>query len=178
MSHAAQRAFFASVKERFPAAFAGVRALDCGSFDVNGSLKTLFVDSEYIGVDMRAGRNVNVVSKVHDLGFAFAPGSFQTVVSAEMLEHDEHWRESLLTMLRLLLPGGLLALSMAGTGRPEHGTASVPDDGEVWGTTPDYYRPLDAADLRSVFNVELAFGDWAITENAVAHDLYFWGVKR
>lgn len=155
--------------------FEGVRVLDCGSLDVNGSLRELFTDCrEYIGVDLKPGKGVDVVSPIHSLNLQ--NGSFEVVVSAEMLEHDEHWEYSLRRMYDLLRPGGLLALSMAGEGRLEHGTASVPDEGEIWGSSPDYYRNLTPQDLEAAF-ADATWESFQVRENYAAHDLYFWGIK-
>lgn len=174
MSHAAQRAFFAAVKEQFPAAFDSVRALDCGALDVNGSMREMFTNSEYIGVDMRPGRNVDIVATVHELDFP--DGSFDTILSAEMLEHDEFWQDSLRKMYALLRSGGLLALSMASPERAEHGTTRVPDtegDG-IWGSSPDYYRGLSESDLHFVFDMAEFSAYQMLTSGG---DLYFWGFK-
>jgi SAM-dependent methyltransferase len=174
MSHAAQRSFFLSVKARFPQMFKGGRVLDCGALDVNGSLRELFTDCQYTGVDLRPGKNVDVVSAVHLLKLTDA--SFDVVVSAEMLEHDQFWRESLRRMYAILRPGGLLALSMAGEGRLEHGTAREPDEGRVWGSSPDYYRNLTVPDLHEAFS-DCEFARAEATVNAEAHDLYLWAIK-
>lgn len=173
MSHATQRAFFADVKARFRWAFVSVRALDCGALDVNGSMRDMFRKSEYIGVDLRAGKNVDIVAKVHELPFRDA--SFDTVLSAEMLEHDEFWRLSLAKMYSLLRVGGLLAISAASLERAEHGTTDAPDGGEIWGTSPEYYRGFSAADLWTVFNINSAFHAYGVEQ--VPGDIYFWGIK-
>lgn len=184
MSHAAQRAFFDSVKARFPTFFeAGNIVLDCGSLDVNGSLRGLFATSNYTGIDVRPGKNVDLVCKVHEAPFGDAH-YFDVIVSAEMLEHDEHWRQSLQWMYAYLRSGGLLAISAAGVGRAEHGTARCPDLGEtpadgIWGTSPDYYRNLAPGDFGEAFiNLTAAFSQWDCRTNAESHDVYFWGLKR
>lgn len=182
MAHAAQQAFFARVRAEVPSAFTRVKVLDCGSLDVNGTLRDFFTrESIYVGVDLRPGRNVDIVGRVDDLT-AFPDGYFDTVVSAEMLEHDEFWPLSLRMMYRLLRPGGLLAFSCAAPGRAEHGTRTVPDpaggyDG-LWGTSPDYYRPLNFADVTQVFRVEDEFIQWWMELEETHHDLYCWGLKR
>ena len=180
MAHAAQRLFFATVKARYPDSFRRVRVLDCGSLNVNGTLRDFFEESDYLGVDIRAGRDVDLVSHIHALPDDLGP--FDTVVSSEMLEHDGYWRHSLLRMYQVLKPGGLLVLSMAGEGRPEHGTRREQDrlspDG-LWGTAPDYYRNLKAEDLLELFRDFGIEFDVALYEtNPAAHDLYFYGVKR
>lgn len=179
MAHRQQRKFFANLRKRFPGAFHQVRVVDCGSLDVNGSLKDLFTESEYIGVDIRPGKNVDLVSVVHQL--PLEDGTFDTVVSAEMLEHDEHWRASLRRMTALLKPGGLLAISAAGAGRAVHGTEAVPDvDQMIYGTSPTYYRNLTPADLHEAFDdaLDQHFRMWDIARHLGHCDLYFFGVTR
>lgn len=178
MAHREQRAFFATVRRRFPWAFRRVRVLDCGSLDINGTLKPLFTNSRYVGVDIRPGANVDLVSRVHDVDLP--DGSFDTVVSAEMLEHDEYWCRSLQRMYRLLKRGGLLVVSAAGTGRAEHGTETNPDADAIYGTSPMYYRNLTPKDLKVAFGAQLMrrFSFCRVRENGRHADLYFYGVKR
>lgn len=168
MAHQAQRQWFEKIKQKFPDSFKGKRVLDCGSLDVNGSLKDLFTDCEYIGIDIHPGNNVHVVIKAHEY---WAP-KFDTLVSAEMLEHDEYYQLSLQHMYHLLKPGGLMAISAAGKGRAEHG-----NHGENWGTSPDYYRNLLEEDIRGIFDLDSAFSEYAIEYNPQAKDIYFYGVK-
>lgn len=59
--------------------------LEVGSYDVNGSVRNLFTGS-YIGVDMAQGPGVNIQALASSL--PFSNGSFHTVISTEMLEHD------------------------------------------------------------------------------------------
>ena len=183
MAHDAQRAFFRRVRAQFPEHFRGVRVLDCGSLNVNGSLREFFDECAYIGIDIRAGRDVDHVTLVHEYR---PPHPFDTVVSSEMLEHDEHWEESLQAMLRALRPGGLLALSCAGPDRPEHGTTHAPDtiggpqgDG-LWGTSPDYYRTISFWDLNIAFrSLRRQFASWGYeSHGSPVHDTYFWVIKR
>lgn len=182
MAHATQRAFFARTRARFAIFFDGVHALDCGSLDVNGSLRELFTKSDYTGIDIRAGRNVDVVTRVHEF---HSKDLYDIVVSAEMLEHDEWWDRSLRAMYSLLKSRGLLVFSCAGPGRPEHGTRAAPDtiggpqgDG-LWGTRPDYYHPLDDKEIAGAFwPLDANFHSFGIEYlGPPICDLYFWGIK-
>lgn len=171
MAHEAQRRFFHKVKETFPTYFRNVQVADFGSKDYNGSLRDLFAESRYTGIDIHQGKNVDVVRKASE----YDPGVlFETIVSGEMLEHDEHWQESLRNMYNLLQKGGLLAISCAGTDRPEHGTSRT--DRELYGTDVDYYRNLTPKDLQQVLK-EGMFTDYHFEEDKEAHDTYFYGIK-
>lgn len=178
MSHQAQRDYFAGLAAKYPTYFERVKVLDCGSLDVNGSLRPLFVDCEYVGLDFRAGKNVDLVSKVHIA--PLADGSFDTVVSAEMLEHDEHWADSLLRMHALLRPGGLLAISCAGPTRKEHGTRKHGGKNGLYGTGPDYYRNLTPAMICSVLGAGsgTAFSTFEAGGTPDGRDTHFAGFKR
>lgn len=182
MAHPEQRAFFEFVRHLHPWAFHNVRALDCGSLDVNGSLRDLFTGGTYIGIDVVPGRNVLIVLPVHEFGPRdpkwAADFIFDTVVSAEMLEHDPHWRASLLRMYELLKPGGLLVISCAAPGRPEHGTRRT---GEVWTdpANPDYYRNVSADDIRETFmGSGCTFKTLSMKQRGEwPQDTYVWGIK-
>ena len=100
----------------------GLQVLEVGSRDINGSVRPLFAGvGAYTGVDMLAGPGVDHVVDAHDLGGRFAPGSFDVVVSTEMLEHDDRFWISVAAMGQLLRPGGLLILTARGNGFMPHG---------------------------------------------------------
>lgn len=181
MAHFAQQEFFRRLGKKYPESFRDVRVLEVGSLDVNGSLRDLFGPPVwYTGIDLADGPGVDVVCPGHlfDAGIRY-----DTVISSEALEHDLHYRRTLENLLRLLRPGGLLAISCATTGRPEHGTRrSHPQDapflgllGEEWG---DYYRNLTEEQIREAIDIEASFESHAFEIGVAECDLYFWGIKR
>ena len=175
MAHQEQKNFCLQVKQKFREVFDNPNAkiLDCGSLDINGNNRYLFASKDYTGIDLGPGRNVDVVSRIHE--FDAESASFDIVISTECLEHDKFYGESLRNMLRMLKPGGLLLLTCATTGRPEHGThLSTIGDSPF---TLDYYKNLEADDIRDSIPME-AFEAHGFSVNARSHDLYFWGVKR
>ena len=173
MAHPAQREFFQKVKNLHPDFFHKVRVIDCGSLDVNGSLKDMFTDSEYIGVDIVEGKNVDKVSHIKDLKYK---NKFDTVISGEMLEHDETWKQSLKKMYDMCKSGGLIAISCAGKGRPEHGTQRTTGANSIWGTHPDYYMNLTEDHFREVFRDKM-FTELNFEYNEQACDQYCYGIK-
>jgi len=175
MAHPAQRAFFEKVKKKYPDNFYGVRVIDFGSLDVNGSLKDLFENSEYVGVDIHEGKNVDVISKAHEFDSQF---KVDTVVSGEMLEHDEHWLKSLKNMYNQLKSGGLLVFSAAGFSRPEHGTKKTTGDSNLWGTSPDYYKNITVKMIRDEFLPHYQMTDVHIERSPNGDDIYFYGIKK
>ena len=119
MSHPAQMLFVQSVKHHFPDYFKDSKVLEIGSLNINGSVRQFFENCEYLGVDLGLGKDVDLVSKGHEL--SFPDKSFKTVISCECLEHDKDWQKTFQKMYDL--SSGLVVMSCATIGRPEHGTS-------------------------------------------------------
>ena len=101
--HQEVRDWFGELRRQYLEAFVCDSVLECGSYNVNGSVRGLFAACEYVGLDWRPGPGVDVVGLVHE----YQPGRrFDTVVSTEMLEHDPHWRESVARMIELVSERG------------------------------------------------------------------------
>ena len=128
--HASCMEWLRNVKAKY-FLFEEQRVLECGSYDINGSPRKLFLDCAYTGVDWREGPGVDVVSLVHEF---WDDKGFTVVISTEMLEHDPHWQMSLARMIDLLKSGGSLILTCAHPKRAPHELATAP--------SPRYYRGL------------------------------------
>lgn len=174
MAHQEQQDYCLKIAARFADAFQDPLALilDCGSLDLNGNNRHLFVSPYYTGIDLDFGPNVDVVSPIHK--YWGKTGHFDIIVSTECLEHDQHWRESLKNMVRMLKPGGIMLITCATTGRPEHGTRRCHPESSPF--TNDYYQNLTADDFRDAISMGL-FAEHEFDTNPVSCDLYFWGVK-
>ncbi len=166
--------FIKAIKWKFPEYFNVVRVLDCGSLDINGSNKSFFTDSNYIGIDIVKGKNVTTVVRVHN----FLPeisGVFHTVISTEMLEHDKHFAESLKAMFRLVKQNGLLLITAAGEGRKEHGTTEqLPEDSPL---TNDYYANVTIEMLQQGLNFS-DFSWFTLNYQFASGDIQFAGIKK
>jgi len=174
MAHGAQRVFFEEVKREFPEFFSGQRVLEVGSLNINGTVRDFFDNCAYIGVDVAAGPDVDVVMQGQDL--TYPDNSFDVSVSAECFEHNPHWRETFVNMVRMTRAGGLVAFTCAAEGRPEHGTSrsDIGSSPLTVGLGWDYYRNLGEADFTED---DLAgFSSYAFYDNRVNLDLYFVGV--
>lgn len=185
MAHTEQIEFCTSVKSLYPEMFKNKRVLDIGSLDINGNNRYLFEDCEYIGIDIGAGKNVDVVCRGHEYK---SDEKFDVIISTECFEHDKYYTETLQNAYNLLKNGGLLLFSCAAPGRPEHGTTRTsPKDSPF---TTDYYKNLSEEDISDVFYEEgtdesanLFIGDLFTeykfqTRTGFPQDLYFYGIKR
>lgn len=179
MAHLEQAYFCEQVRLLHPRYFYNNLVVDIGSLDINGSNRQLFSECLYLGVDLSAGKNVDLVCKGHELRLPDA--SVDVIISTEVFEHDIHYSETISNIIRMLKPGGLFIFTCATSGRPEHGTRSttlqdapfLEDAG--WA---DYYKNLTEEDIREVFNPETVFSDFQFSVNDKTHDLYFWGIKQ
>lgn len=174
MAHNAQAVFFKTVKKTYPEFFEWKNVLEVGSLDINGSVRPLFTNCNYLGVDLDKGPGVDLAIQGQEL--RFPDESFDVTISAECFEHNPYWRETFLNMKRMTKVGGLITFTCAGKDRPEHGTARS-DAGSSPLTTAagwDYYRNLEESD----FDDECLNGlKYQFFYNPHAQDLYFVGEK-
>lgn len=104
-------------------AVAGRRVLEVGSYDVNGSVRPLVEahhPATYVGVDVEDGPGVDLVVDCHGLAEAVGAGTFDVVLSTEMLEHVTDWRTCVAQMCEVVKPGGILLLTTRSPGFPYH----------------------------------------------------------
>lgn len=179
MAHAEQQLFVQCVKASFPSFFQGGRIVEIGSLDINGSVRRFFeAPKEYVGVDVGAGRGVDVVCEGQS--YDGATGSFDVAISAECFEHNPHWKETFLNMVRMVRDDGLVVMTCATTGRPEHGTSrsdagsSPLTVGKGW----EYYLNLTEDDFHDAFDMDSMFSEYCFNVNTSSHDLYFWGLVK
>lgn len=159
--HDEVRDFLRRVRLAKPAMFRGVRVLEVGSYDVNGSAREFFEDCEYLGCDWRPGPGVDIVGFAHQL--RLADESFDVAVSTECFEHDVYWRETLATMRRLLKPGGLLIVTVAAFDRKPHELDCAPNR---------YYRNLQPEDLHPLLDDAVLY-----EENRLVKGIHFACIK-
>jgi SAM-dependent methyltransferase len=95
--------------------------LDLGSFDVNGSYREYFEVSSwtYRGIDMAAGKNVDIVLQDPYNWREIKSGSADVVISGQAFEHIEFFWLTMLEIARVLKQGGLCCL-IAPSGGPAH----------------------------------------------------------
>src|SRR5438477_220568 len=83
------------------------RTLEIGSLNVNGAIERI---GDYTGIDMRAGQNVDRVMNGHEL--EFEDESFNCVISAETLEHDDAPWKTAAEIYRVLEDKGVLLVTV------------------------------------------------------------------
>lgn len=180
MAHKQQIDFCKSVKDIYSEYFQNKIVLDCGSLDINGNNRYLFENCNYLGIDIGIGKNVDIVSTIHE--FLYTDESFDVIISTECFEHDMYYKQSLLNIIRLLKSNGLFLFTCATTGRAEHGTKQTSAQNspltsaiEEWS---NYYKNLEECDIREAIDIDDIFSKYQFSTNDITHDLYFWGIKK
>lgn len=114
------------------------KILDIGSQDVNGSYKPLFENPlwEYHGLDMEAGKNVDIVLSDIYHWKEIKSNSYDIVISGQAFEHIEFIWVSMLEVTRILKTDGICCI-IAPSGGYEH---SWPID--CWRIYPDGFKAL------------------------------------
>jgi len=178
MSHPEQLEFIESIKHHLPQYFSGGAVLEIGSLDINGSVRNFFEHSQYVGVDVADGPGVDKVCQGQLVDYPSE--SLDVVISCECMEHNPYWVETISNMLRMAKAGGLVVMSCASTGRAEHGTSrtSKNDSPLTVGMGWEYYRNLNARDIKNSFNLDQWFSDYIMLSNWQSCDLYLVGLKK
>ena len=130
-----------------------LKILDIGSQNVNGTYKQFFENLhwEYIGCDMEAGNNVDLVLKnVYDWK-EIESDSIDVVITGQTFEHIEYPWLTMLEIARVLKTGGLCGIVAPASG-PEH---KYPVD--CWRIYPDGFRALAKYAFLEVLE---AFTEW------------------
>lgn len=94
-----------------------LRVADVGSLDHNGSLRPLFDNPKwtYIGLDVCAGKNVDVVLSAGYHWPEIGDGAFDVVVSTQVVEHVRHPWRWVKEVARICKPGGIVYLCTPNT---------------------------------------------------------------
>lgn len=176
--HLQQVHFVQHLKNTFPNSFKDSKVLEIGSLNINGSIRVFFENCEYLGVDIGPGPGVDLVIEGQNLDSP--SNTYDTVASCECFEHNPYWVTTFANMHRMARINGLVFMTCATTGRPEHGTvgnheaASPLTIEKGWG----YYKNLTEQDFREKFDIDSMFSKYEFVLNASSCDLYFWGFKK
>lgn len=106
-----------------PDEIAGKRIMEIGSLNINGSPRDVIIPlgpAVYLGLDTQSGPGVDIQMSADYLYTMFEAESFDFVVSTEMLEHAENWRQTIAQMKRVLRPGGMTIITCRAPGYKRH----------------------------------------------------------
>ena len=123
----------------------GLKIVDVGSQDVNGSLRSVAPDNNnYIGVDFTEGNGVDI-TLTDPYSLPFEDSSIDVIVSSSCYEHSEFFWLSFNEAMRVLKPTGLLYINAPSNGAyhryPVDCWRFYPDSGialQNWGNRNGY----------------------------------------
>lgn len=93
-----------------------ISILEIGSYDVNGSLRTMQPSSSrWTGVDIEAGPGVDQVVEIGK-PLPFADNSFDLVIATSVFEHDPSFWKTLADMARLVKDSGHIFITAPSNG--------------------------------------------------------------
>jgi SAM-dependent methyltransferase len=134
----------------------GMEVLELGGRDVNGTVRHLFpLADRYISVDITPGRGVDIVADAADV---LVPGSFDVVVTTELLEHTSRGPEIIANARQHLAPGGVFVATMAGPGRAPHSAS-----GQVRVPHGEHYANVEPGELADWLE-QAGFDDYSIDQ--------------
>jgi SAM-dependent methyltransferase len=178
MAHDQQLRFIKIISSNLGGFFRDAKVLEVGSLNINGTIRGMFRNCDYIGLDVAKGKDVDIVCEGQK--YDAPDNTFDHVISCEAMEHNPFWEETFLNMVRVCKPGGLITMSCASIGREEHGTRRTstknsPLTAELgW----DYYRNLNERHFKEKFDFDELFIAHKFWENWQMYDLYFCGIKK
>ena len=152
-----------------------INVLEIGSLDVNGNIRDLFdFTNEYTGIDLEKGPNVDLVLSGIDIDKL--DKNFDIIISCECFEHAKDWKIIFEKMFQISKPNSFIVISVASTGRVEHGTERS-GNWQSPGNKDDYYLNLTKKDFIKNFDLEKIFSNHFFFYNVNSYDLYFIGIK-
>jgi SAM-dependent methyltransferase len=177
MAHASQLEYVSLLSDIFKEHFENSRVLEIGSLDIHGSVRSFFRRCDYIGLDVADGKGVDVVCEGQK--YDAPDDSFDVVISCEAMEHNPHWIGTFKNMIRLCRPGGLILMTCASTGRPEHGTARTDPVSSPLTTQLgwNYYKNLTDKDFQASIDLAPLVAAHRFWTNWNHYDLLFVGIK-
>jgi len=111
------------------------KVADVGSYDVNGTFRTIFPHCTYTGLDIAGGPGVDRVVKPYDFG----DEQFDVVISGSAMEHVEDLKLWAAACISIMKPGGHICIVVP------HGTSGFTEHRhpvDCWRVWPDGMRWL------------------------------------
>jgi hypothetical protein len=146
--------------------------LDIGGQDVNGSARTHVPVKEWETLDLydptadyvadaRAWCCIEEHSEV----------PFDVVLCCEVLEHVRWWPLVVRTCWEACWEGGLIIITCAAPGRPEHGAQGGKREPGEW------YENIEPSEFHALISEVFQPTQWRMDVRTAPDDLYFWGIK-
>ena len=144
----------------------GKAILDVGSYNVNGTLHSVvdkFYPSEYVGVDIEIGQDVDIVMDGKDVYDKFGE-HFDIVLCASCLEHCQDWKSVWISMIKSLKIKGYIYISVPGITFPYHDYRG------------DYHRwdPKLLAFTAFQSGIKILYCEW---DHDLHHNVHLWGQR-
>jgi SAM-dependent methyltransferase len=119
--------------------------VEVGAFDVNGSIRNYaHPEAKYLGIDVEAGPSVDILAK-DEFVVPLDSRSADIVVATSVFEHAAFFWVTMLELLRITKPGGLIYISAPSNGcyhrYPTDNWRFYPDAGKMlerWGQHNGY----------------------------------------
>jgi SAM-dependent methyltransferase len=128
--------------------------VEVGSLNVNGTIRDIV--NVNFGIDMREGKDVDMVLPGEDLPKHFYPEDVGTVISCETLEHVRNWREFIQGIWTVLRTDGAFICTLCSKRKGRH---AYPDD--YWRLDPEHivqiFRGQDIVDISPELGVSFGF---------------------
>ena len=118
--------------------------VEIGARNVNYTVRPLFPNARYHGIDAQPGE---CVDEVADGATWQPPEPVDLVICAEVFEHTPDWRAIVANVPAMLRPGGRAVFTMAGPGRPPHGV-NIDDP-----LSPGHYANISVGELAEAMAV-------------------------
>ena len=99
MAHPQQFQFVEVIKGAYPSNFYKAKVLEVGSLNINGTIRILFQDCDYLGIDVGEGKDVDYVCQGQDLDDP--DETYDTTISCECFEHNPYWKKTFKNMHRM-----------------------------------------------------------------------------
>lgn len=142
--------------------------LEFGSYNVNGTVRGIFPNATWHGVDRRPGP---CVDEVADAATYDTDKRFDLVVCCEVFEHAAAWEIICVNAARLLKPGGTFIGTAAAPGRAAHSCNGAP----MAKPYPEYYENICPDGLKKA--LDPYFESFEVELDATGEDVR-WTAKK
>ena len=133
----------------------GLRVLDLGGQNVNGTVHDWFTDAVITTLDLE---NADIIADATDW-YPSEDQEWDVVIATEVFEHVQHWPAILDTAWAALVPGGAFITTCASTHRPAHGATGAPAPvlGEWYLNVPPLLLEQELAKRFRTYGVEYRY---------------------